>query len=93
MGSPRIQPPASGRQNLLLQMSAVRDNTAMHNEPPSNRFSKGDRVRINDGTFLGFVGVIAEVNELNGRVAVVIQVLGSCGSTPVELEGWQVDPA
>jgi transcription termination/antitermination protein NusG len=85
-----LSPPG---QNPLLPLLAVRDNAAMHQEPPSHHFSKGDRVRINDGTFSGFVGVIAEVNELNGRVAVVIQVPEACGSTPVQLEGRQIELA
>jgi transcription antitermination factor NusG len=76
----------------LLRLPAVGDNAGMI-DPQPNRFSKGDRVRINNGTFQDFVGVFAESNEVDGRVVVVIQVPGACGSTPVELERWQIEPA
>jgi transcription termination/antitermination protein NusG len=82
--------PESHSQNLLPRLPAVGDNAAM-NERPSDRFSKGDRVRVNDGIFNGYEGIVEEVDEKLGRVAVFIQIFGR--TTPVQLEQRQLDPA
>ncbi|HEV2970721.1 MAG TPA: hypothetical protein VGY55_12190 [Pirellulales bacterium] len=65
----------------------------METDPQSNRFKKRDRVRIDEGTFKDFVGVVDLVSDLNGRAVVMIKVPGVRGSTPVELEQRQLDPA
>jgi transcription termination/antitermination protein NusG len=75
----------------LLPPPAFGDNAAMEAEPQSNRFKHGDRVRINEGVFKNFVGVVDILDESNGRAAVHIQVYGR--TTPVELEQRQLDPA
>ena len=49
---------------------------------------KGDTVRINDGTFKGYVGVVDKVNEHNAIV--FIQVPGVRGPTPVQLQQRQL---
>jgi transcription antitermination factor NusG len=61
--------------------------------PQPNRFNKGDPVRINDGTFKGFIGVVDIVNEPDGYVTVFIRVPGARGPVPVELELRHVDRA
>jgi transcription antitermination factor NusG len=92
-GSPRIEATLmTGRRNPLLGLSVVADNEAM-SEPQTNRFNKGDPVRINDGTFKGFVGVVDIVNEPKGYATVFIQVPGVRGPTPVRLEVRQLDRA
>ena len=53
------------------------------------RFSKGDRVKINEGTFENFEGEVDVIDEANGRVTVMINIFGR--STPVELEYWQIE--
>ena len=63
----------------------------MEAEPRSNRFKVGDHVRIDEGVFKNFVGVVDTVDEGNGRVSVLIQVYGR--PTPVEVEPRQIDPA
>lgn len=52
-------------------------------------FSKGDRVKINEGTFENFEGEVDTIDEASGRVTVMINIFGR--STPVELEYWQVE--
>ena len=52
-------------------------------------FSKGDRVKINEGTFENFEGEVDTIDEANGRVTVMINIFGR--STPVELEYWQIE--
>jgi transcriptional antiterminator NusG len=52
-------------------------------------FKKGDRVKINEGTFENFEGDVDAIDEANGRVVVMINIFGR--STPVELEYWQIE--
>lgn len=49
----------------------------------------GDRVKINDGTFKDIEGEVNKIDELAGRVTVIISIFSR--STPVELEYWQVE--
>lgn len=51
-------------------------------------FEVGDNVRITDGPFTGFTGVIDEVNAEKGKIKVLVSIFGR--STPVELEFVQV---
>ena len=41
----------------------------MQAEQPENRFSKGDRVRVNCGVFNGYESIVDIVDESNGRVS------------------------
>ncbi len=52
-------------------------------------FSKGNTVRIVDGPFMGFNGVIDEVDDDHGRVKVLVSILGR--ATPVELVFAQIE--
>lgn len=56
---------------------------------PVIAFRVGERVKINDGTFQNFEGEVEAVDQTNGRVTVMINIFGR--STPVELEGWQIE--
>ena len=52
-------------------------------------FKKGDRVKINEGTFENFEGEVEQIDEANGRVTVMLSIFGR--STPVDIEYWQID--
>jgi transcriptional antiterminator NusG len=53
------------------------------------QFQKGDSVRIIDGPFLGFNGVVDEVNPDQSRIKVLVSIFGR--ATPVELGFLQVE--
>lgn len=53
------------------------------------QFSKGDSIRIIDGPFLGFNGIVDEVNQDQNRVKVLVSIFGR--ATPVELGFLQVE--
>ncbi|HIE65870.1 MAG: transcription termination/antitermination protein NusG [Nitrospira sp.] len=59
--------------------------------PPREKalFDKGENVRIIDGPFLGFNGVVDEVNLDQHKVKVLVSIFGR--STPVELNFLQVE--
>ena len=52
-------------------------------------FKKGDSVRIKEGPFENFDGVVDEVIPSKGLVKVIVTIFGR--ATPVELEYWQVE--
>lgn len=51
--------------------------------------SRGEAVKIKEGTFESFDGSIEEIDEEHGKITVLIEIFGR--STPVELEYWQVE--
>ncbi|MBM4021843.1 MAG: transcription termination/antitermination factor NusG [Planctomycetes bacterium] len=52
-------------------------------------FKKGDRVKINEGTFENFEGEVDAIDESNGRVTVMLSIFGR--STPVDIEYWHIE--
>lgn len=56
---------------------------------PKVSFEKGDGVKVTDGPFVNFNGVVDEVNPDKGKLKVMAMIFGR--ATPVELEYWQVE--
>ena len=57
---------------------------------PTVSFRIGDHVRVVDGPFSAFTGVVDEVNGDRGKVKVMVSIFGR--ATPVELDFLQVQP-
>ncbi len=51
---------------------------------PRYQFMQGDRVRITEGPFANFIGVVDEVKPDKGKVRVLVSIFGR--ETPVEIE-------
>ena len=52
-------------------------------------FRKGQSIRVSDGPFIDFVGVVDDINMEKGKVKVLLSLFGR--ETPVELDFLQVE--
>ncbi len=56
---------------------------------PKVNFEKGESVRVMDGPFATFSGVVEEVNVEKGKLKVLVSIFGR--ATPIELDFVQVE--
>jgi transcriptional antiterminator NusG len=68
---------------MLMQVEKAQAGTTIEVE-----FGKGDGVKVKEGAFENFDGVVDEVLADKGLVRVIVTIFGR--STPVELEYWQI---
>ena len=78
--------PISQREADVI-MQQVR--TGVEKPKPKVEFEVGQSVRVNDGPFADFNGVVDEVNYERNKLRVSVQIFGR--ETPVELEFGQVE--
>lgn len=72
--------------SILAQIKERQEKVA-----PKVSFEMGETVKVNDGPFQNFTGVIEEVDPTRGKLKISVSIFGR--STPVELEYWQVERA
>ena len=68
-----------------------RMKAAVDKPKPKTLFEPGQQVRVNEGPFADFTGVVEEINYEKSRLRVAVLIFGR--STPVELEFSQVEKA
>ena len=60
-------------------------------EAPSIKveFKKGDMIKIREGAFENFEGVVDSIDAERGIVKVIVTIFGR--STPLDIEYWQIE--
>lgn len=93
MGFIGEDPKNPGRVSPITQKEADailrRMDDAVEKPKPKTLFEAGEVVRVTDGPFADFNGVVEEVNYEKSRLHVAVLIFGR--STPVELEFGQVE--
>ena len=87
-GTPDKPAPISEKEaNSILN----RVEESVEKPKPKTLYEPGEAVRVTDGPFADFSGVVEEVNYDKSRLRVAVLIFGR--STPVELEFSQVEKA
>ncbi len=86
VGSGNQPIPLSDREvdDLIRQVNDLEDKIT-----PKILYDIGETVKIKDGAFENFEGVIEEIDHGRGKIKLLVSIFGR--STPVELEFWQVE--
>jgi transcription termination/antitermination protein NusG len=74
---------------LRKDMSRDKETAAPTPVITKPKFDRGDRVRVNDGTFAGMEGEVMEINQEKGVVKLQLTIIGR--PMNVEMEFWQVE--
>ena len=81
--------PVPLRQAEINRILGRVDEAEHHEEAPSMSFIKGETVKVVDGPFSGFIGLVEEVFDEKKKLNVVVKIFGR--NTPVELSYAQVE--
>ncbi|MCU0787188.1 MAG: transcription termination/antitermination protein NusG [Verrucomicrobia bacterium] len=85
-GEPPTPTPSDEVEQIKAQISESEEA-----ERPKVSFEVGETIKINNGPFLNFSGIIEEIEPDRGKLKVTVNIFGR--NTPVELEYWQADKA
>jgi transcription termination/antitermination protein NusG len=85
VGGDRPTPTPQAEIDVIKEQIAESEES----EKPKVHFDVGETVKITDGPFVSFSGVIEEIEPERGKLKVTVNIFGR--NTPVELEYWQVE--
>ena len=66
-----------------------RVEVAAEHPKPKLKFERGENIKITDGPFKDFTGMVDEINDDRSTLRVMVTIFGR--STPVELDFYQVE--
>lgn len=81
--------PVPLRPEELDNIVVLTQREAQAKPKPAVMFEKDESVRVIEGPFENFVGVVEDVNEEKGKLKVMVTIFGR--ATPVELDFLQVE--
>src|SRR5438270_12039390 len=85
VGGDRPTPTSMDEISVIKEQISASEDT----ERLKVNFEVDETIKINDGPFLNFSGVIEEIEPERGKLKVTVNIFGR--NTPVELEYWQVE--
>lgn len=86
LGEPRPTPLPEEEIKGILELTA---STAGGKPRPAVQFEKGENIRISEGPFRHFTGIVEEVNEAKAKIKALVTIFGR--PTPVELDFLQIE--
>lgn len=86
---PKGEPPAPLRPNEVNRILGKVDELSESEEILNVPYVVGESVKVIDGPFNSFTGVIEEVNEEKKKLKVIVKIFGR--KTPLELSYMQVE--
>lgn len=89
LGSEKGGDPVPLRQTEVNRILGTVDELAETEEANYNPYHVGETVKVIDGPFNGFNGVIEEINEDKKKLKVMVKIFGR--KTPLELSFMQVE--
>lgn len=88
-GRDKASAPERLRYSEVMRMLGTADEINDAADGDVNDYMVGESVKVNEGPFVGFVGVIEEVNREKKKLKVMVKIFGR--KTPLELDNSQVE--
>ncbi len=73
----------------VRRMMGTADEISENTEAEVSQYMVGETVKVNEGPFIGFSGVIEEIVADKNKLKVAVKIFGR--KTLLELENWQVE--
>ncbi|MHB2027135.1 MAG: transcription termination/antitermination protein NusG [Elusimicrobiota bacterium] len=86
LGEPRPTPLPQEEISAILELTTA---AAADKPKPAVIFERGENIRITEGPFRHFVGIVEDVNSAKAKIKAMVTIFGR--PTPVELDFLQVE--